>query len=221
MLSEFTPETFPKNLKVFQEHYKCDSSDDFALLFQQFDDRSSSRSSGDVAAVYQGFQPVLVDVPHEIAKLAIDGYTFYQKSIEGAQNVPINDSKYALFSDTGLHPFIKWLAELHNSKTKELQKTAVTAAMYGTYAVNEGEAKRFWDLVSRGGDPDEDDLPERQLDLWLRSVYEGTIDVPASIQWKNVCPYQACIYAWNASREGKRITSIKYDVKKHVSPIRE
>ena len=221
MLSEYPVESFPKGLKVFEEHYKCDSPDDFALLFQQFDDRASSRSSSDVASVYQGFQPDLIDVPHNIAKLAIDGYTFFQRTIEGAQNIPAGDISYALFSDKGLHPWIKWLAELHNSKTMELQNKPVTAALFNTFAVNETEAKKFWDLVSRGGDPDEEDSPERQLDLWLRSVYEGTIEVPSSIKWKTTCLYQACVYAWNAAREGKKITSIKYDVKKNVSPIRE
>lgn len=221
MLSEYPPEKFPKDLKVFLEHYKCDTTDDFALLFQQFDDRASSRSSDDVSAVYQGFQPELIDVPHGIARLAIDGYTFFQRNIEGVKNVPVGDMSYALFSDTGLHPWIKWLGELHNSKTKELQSRPATAAMFGTYAINESEAKEFWDLVSRGGDPDKEDSPARVLDLWLRSVYEGTIEVPDSVKWSARCVYQGCIYAWNAFRENKKINTIRYDVKKNVSPIRE
>lgn len=219
MLSEIPPEQFPKGLKVFKEHYKCNSPDDFALLFQQFDDRASSRSSNDVAAVYQGFQTELVGIPHDVAKLAIDGYTWYQRNVENVQNVPVGDMAYALFSDTGLHPFIKWLAELHNSKTRELQNRPVTAAIFGTFATNETEAKQFWDLVSRGGDPDADDSPERALDIWLRSVFEGTFDPSSKFGAKN--QYQGCIYAWNASREAKRITSIKYEVKKNVTPIRE
>ena len=122
MLSEYEPKDFPQGLKVFREHYTCETPDDFAVLFQQFDDRKSARTTSDVAAVYQGFQEDLINVPHDIAKLAIDGYVFYQRSVEAAINVPIGDLSYALFSDTGLHPFVQWLGELHNSKTKELQK---------------------------------------------------------------------------------------------------
>lgn len=221
MLAEFTDETFPRGLKICHEHYKCDTPDDFAVLFQQFDDRTSSRSTHDVAAVYQGFQSDLVDVPHKIAKLAIDGYVFYQRTIIGAMNIPVGDISYALFDDKGLHPFIKWVAQINNSKTMELQYQSVAAAMFGTYSVNESEAKRFWDEVSRGGDPDKDDSPERVLDLWLRSIREGEFEAPASIKWGPKCHYQGCIYGWNASRENRRITAIKYDVKKNVSSIRE
>jgi len=217
MLSQIPEERFPSGLKVFREHYECETADDFAVLFQQFDDRKSSRTSNDVAAVYQGFQPELIDVAHNIAKLAIDGYTFYQRAIEGAKNLPLGDMSYALFSDKGLHPWIKWLGELHNSKTKELQNRPVTAAMFGTFQVNETAAREFWDLVSRGGDPDQETSPERVLDLWLRSIYEGTIDDVV----KTTNAYQGCIYAWNASRENKQITSIKSDVKKKVATIRE
>ena len=219
MLSEFSPDQFPKGLKVFQEHYKCDTADDFALLFQQFDDRTSSRSSNDVAAVYQGFQAELNGIPHEIAKLAIDGYTWYQRNVENVQDVPIGDRTYALFSDKWRHTSIKSLADLHNSKTRELQTRPVTAAIFGTFATNETEARRFWDEVSRGGDPDSENSPERVLDMWLRSIFEGSFEPPGKFGAKN--HYQGCVYAWNAAREGKTISSVKFEVKKNVAPIRE
>lgn len=58
---------------------------------------------------------------------------------------------------------------------------------------------------------------------------------PPSVKWGMKCLYQGCVYAWNASRENipeplgltfidrvhKKLTSIKYDVKKNVTPIRE
>jgi hypothetical protein len=219
MLSEIPVEHFPKGLKVFREHYRCETADDFALLFQQFDDRKSNRTSSDVAAVYQGFQPELVGVPHDIAKLAIDGYAWFQRTVEKAPGIAVGDMAYALFSDKGLHPFIRWLAELHNSKTRELQSKPVTAAVFGTFAANETEAKAFWDDVSRGGDPDNEDSPQRVLDLWLRAIFEGTFEPPGKFGAVNV--YQGCIYAWNAARESKAINTIKFEVKKNVTPIRE
>lgn len=218
-LSEIPPEHFPKGLKVFREHYHCNTADDFALLFQQFDDRKSSRTSADVAAVYQGFQPELIDVPHDIAKLAIDGYCWFQRTAQKVPGAGVGDMSYSYFADEGLHPYIKWLGQLHNSKTRELQTKPVTAAIYGTFEANEQAAREFWDEVSRGGDPDVEDSPPRVLDLWLRSIFEGTFEAPAKFGATN--QYQGCVYAWNASREGKSIVTIKSEVKKNLTTIRE
>ena len=33
--------------------------------------------------------------------------------------------------------------------------------------------------------------------------------------------YQGCIFAWNAFRESKTITAIKYDTKKGLYPVNE
>jgi hypothetical protein len=82
--------------------------------------------------------------------------------------------------------------------------------MYGTFDKNEAEARKFWMEVSRGGVEYEDNHPTTVLDTFLKSVFEEKKrwDLNAT----NL--YQASIYAWNAYREGKTITSVKYDTKK-------
>jgi hypothetical protein len=208
----------PSGLKVIREHYVCDNDDAVALLFQQWDDRKSSRSSADVAGVYQGLQDALHDVPRAYGKLAIDGYIWHQRYVEKVPTL-VGDIAYSLFRDSNLHPFIKWFASLHNSKTREMQLKAVTAAIYGTYVANESAAKPFWEEVSRCGDPDQEDLPTTALDLWLRGIYEGTIE-PEMFGAANY--YQGCVYCWNLARDNKRIPgSVKYEVKKNFAPIRE
>ena len=206
----------PPGLKVLQEQYECEDGDSLALLFQQFDDRKSARSTADIAGVYQGLQPALNGVDKKIAKLAIDAYTWFQRNVEKVPAV-IGDLSYSTFRDTGLHPWIVWLNEINNSKTRELQNRFVTAAIYGTFSHNETEARRFWEEVSRGGDPDDDTQPARALDIWLRSIFEKTTDdEPASSGQL----YQGSVYCWNAYREDKSVSSVKFEVKKNFAPIR-
>ena len=102
------------------------------------------------------------------------------------------------------------------SKTRELQNKAVIGAIYATFVKNEAEARRFWGEVARGGDPDQQDSPEWVLDDWLRAPSERKVKRPSL---KSL--YQGCIYAWNAWRENKRITTIRFDVKKNFLTVHE
>jgi hypothetical protein len=209
---------FPANLKVHREHYLVDDGDALALLFQQFDDRRSSRSIADVAAVYQGLQPDLASIDKKIAKLSIDGYVWFRRRVEGIMGTPVGDMAYTLFRDTGLHPFIHWLASIQNSKSKELKLDPVVAAIFGTFERNESAARAFWEQVAHSYDPD-DQNPAAILDRWLLSIldkhYEDERPSPQDI-------YQGCIYAWNASREDKKIPAIKWERRKGMfAAIRE
>lgn len=207
---------WPSNLTVCHEVYECETEDDLALLHQQFDDRRSARSVGDLAAVYQGLQPALVNLERSMAKLAVDGYIWHARRIEHVTSIPSGEQAYDRFKNVDLHPYIIWLASLHTSKTREMQMIPVAAAMYGTFRVNEAVAKEFWEHVSRGGDPEQPELPATALDEWLRAAYEGTSD-------ETITPnelYQGCVTCWNAHRDGKTISSIKYSVKKNFSVIK-
>jgi hypothetical protein len=215
MLAELDGQ-LPTGLKVHLEEYDVDNGDALAVLFRQFDDRKSSRSPADISAVYQGLQPALVSVDKKMAKLAIDGYAWFQRNVEEVAP-PIGDGVYALFNVAELHPFIAWIAEVQTSKTREMQTKPVVAAMFGTFNTNEQAARTFWDEVSRGGDPDQEDQPQTVLDKWLRTLYEeGKGDDFGPRNY-----YQGCVYAWNASRENKHVTSIKSDVKKNFAQIRD
>ena len=208
----------PTGLKVLQEEYECDDGDAFALLFQQFDDRKSARGPADIAGVYQGLQPDLQGLSKPYAKVAIDGYAWHLRQVERAPS-PIGDMIYTMFNDNGLHPYIKWVTELNTSKTRELQKPPVAAAMFGTFSANETTAREFWGLVARAGDPDQEDLPESVLSKWLLLGYEHGYDqFPGKFGAANL--YQGCVNAWNAAREGKRLTTLRYEIKKNLAQIR-
>jgi hypothetical protein len=217
MLSQMDGQ-MPNGLKVVREHYRCRNGEGLAILFQQFDTRFSTRSPADVAGVYQGLQEPLRVVPKPYAKLAIDGYTWFMRFVEKAPP-PIGDEAYVLMADAKLHPFIVWLGETLNSKTRELQPRGVVAAIFGTFDKSSMKARVFWEEVARGGgDPDQADLPTTAIDNWLRGVYEGAIQIdklgPGNY-------YQACVNAWNAYLDGKKLTNVRYDVKKSFVSIHE
>jgi hypothetical protein len=120
-------------------------------------------------------------------------------------------------NETGLHSFVRWLGDVFSIKTPELRRAQIVSAMYATYMVNEAAARTFWDQVARGGVEYEDNAPSTVLDDWLKTIKEDGADLKKDL--KPASFYQGSIFAWNAYREGKPITTIKYDVKKGFNRV--
>jgi len=200
---------FPKGLKVHIDEYEVPNKASLALLFRQFDDRKSNRSPSDVAGAYQGLYEELNDVPRVPAKMAVEGACWYDRNIEGLPPVS-GDDQYVRFGEPGLHGFIRWVGELFTIKTPELRRPTIVAAMYGTFMKNEAEARKFWAEVARGGEEYADNAPSTILDAWLKAMAEKR---GAKTEVKPANLYQGCIFAWNAYREGKSISNIKFDTK--------
>ena len=207
-LSDFEGQ-FPEGLKVHIDTYKVDSPAGLGQLFQQIDWRRGARGRTDVSGAYQGLYTDLADVFRGVAKLAVEGVAWYDKNVEGLP-APKGDDIYTPFGKTGLHGFIRWVGEVFSIKTPELRRNTIVAAMYATFDKNEVEARKFWNEVARGGVEFEDNHPTTVLDAFFKSIVEDK----KKIDLKPGNFYQASIYAWNASREGKTITSVKYDTKK-------
>lgn len=207
MLTELNGE-FPQNLKVHIDEYEVDGPQGLASLFRQFDDRKSGRSSADVSGAFQNLEPALQTVPKPVGKIGVEGVNWYRDKIDGLPALK-GDEQYTLFNESRLHLFLRWLGDLFSIKTPELRRVPVLAAMYGTFNANEGEARKFWDQVARGGVEYEENAPSTVLDKWLKDAKEGELDKLKPAQY-----YQGCIYAWNAYREGKTINNIKADTRK-------
>jgi len=188
-----------------------------ALLFRQFDDRKSNRSPGDVASAYQGLYEGLHDVPKGPAKMAVEGACWYDRNIEGLPPVS-GDDQYIRFGEPGLHGFIRFVGELFTIKTPELRRQTIVAAMYGTFTKNEAEARKFWAEVARGGEEYAENAPSTILDAWLKAMAEKR---GAKTEVKPANLYQGCVFAWNAYRESKTISTIKYDTKKGLYAVNE
>jgi hypothetical protein len=201
--------SFPEGLNVHLDTYEVETQDDLANLFRQFDNRKSGRTPGDVAGAYQGLQPALEGVSRPSAKIAVEGVNWWYRYVEGAP-AKKGDDTYSLFGDTRLHPFIGWVGDVFSIKTPELKRQTVVAAMFGTFEANEEEAKKFWAEVSRGGVEFEENHPTTVLDAFLKALIEDK----RKLDLKPANLYQASVYAWNAYREEKTISSIKWDTKK-------
>ena len=69
--------------------------------------------------------------------------------------------------------------------------------------------------VSRGGMEFEDNHPTTVHDAFLKYAIEDK----RKMELKAGNFYQASIYAWNAYREDKTITAVKYDTKKGLYAV--
>jgi hypothetical protein len=208
---------FPENGMVFYTEYEVDTPEDMALLFRQFDDRISSRSPADVSGAYQGLYPDLAEVNRDTAKTAAEGIAWYEKFLERLP-VATGDDRYAIFKDAGARKFIIWLDTVLSSKTPELKKTPIVAAIYGTYQKNQSAAEGFWHEVARGGDDYNDRAPSTLLDTWLKSIHEDKED---EYDVKGAEFYQGCAFAWNAFRQARQISAIKSDISKKLHELVE
>ena len=72
----------------------------------------------------------------------------YRRAVEGLPAAS-GDDVYTLFGDESLHSFVRWIGDVFSVKTPELRRMTIVAAMYGTFEVNETEARKFWREVSR------------------------------------------------------------------------
>jgi hypothetical protein len=211
-------DNLPSGLKVHLDEYTVKNKHALAILFRQFDDRKSGRTPADVAGAHQNVEEALRDVKRYVAKLAAESVTWYRKEYE--KLTPRGgDDRYTLFEDPAIAEFIVWLDDkVLGIKTPELEKTAVIAALYGTYLANQDVAKEFWIETSRGGDRHNDTDPALQLDTWLKGTVTDK-ELARELGPKNY--FQACIHCWNASRQGKPVTSMRYDHKKGLTRIYE
>lgn len=205
---------FPIGLKAHVDQYRADTPEDLALLFRQFDDRKSARTTADVSGAYQGLIEGLRHVPRRLAKVALEGVAWYRRTMEGIP-VPAGDELYRLFNDETIHDFIRFSGEVLSIKTPELTSRSVVAAMHGTFMASETGAREFWFQVARGGLEYEENAPSTVLDNFLRAAADRTNDRMQLLKPAHL--YQGCIYAWNAFRDHKSIKEVRCDPKKGLS----
>jgi len=196
---------FPEEpLWAHVDEFEVNSLEALALLFRQYDDRKSSRSLGDVAGAYQGLYPELNDVPRNVAKVGIQGVTWFNKNVEGL-SVPAGDDQFSRFSDQTLWPFLHWLATI--DPVGELNHVSLVAAMYGTYSAAQPEAEAFWEAVANGGLEFEPSAPVTVLYNWLKDAASDNLNAKV----KPDGFYQGAIYSWNAFRAGRTISNVRFE----------
>lgn len=200
---------FPDRLFAHVDSFEVEDPAGLASLFRQYDDRKSGRTPLDVSGAFQGLIDVLNDVPRPSAKLAVEGVNWWRGRVEGLP-VSQGDDAYELMSQPEHYTFIQWIGKLFTIKTPELRKAPVVAVMYATFEKNEAEARRFWESVAKGGDEYTDGDPAAVLSSWYVKAKDKDQRKPP----KPAEYYQAGVFAWNAYRGEKTISSIRADAKK-------
>lgn len=206
-------DNFPQGLWAHIDEYEVDDIDGLSLLFRQFDGKDSARSSLDISTAFQRAQPTLVSIDNKLAKLGIEGLAWQQSYVDGIPT-PSGDDRYQLFQKPMYHSFLLWAGELLTLDSTEIHHQQVVAAMYGTFLVNEAAARCFWDHVANGGVDYEEDAPETVLYHWLHAARDRMLREQSKMKIKPASYFQACIYAWNACREERRLKDVRYDIKK-------
>jgi hypothetical protein len=207
MLSRLNGE-MPSGLKAHIDTYEVPDKESLGRLFQQIDSRQSARTIADISGAWQGLQDDLVAVPKDAARKAIEGHIWFQKNKVGNE-VPTGDSRFSLFSDQTLHPFIKMAGRVLSLKTPEFT-TPVVAAMFGAFERNPEEAEKFFGDVAKQGGGNDAHHPASVLDAWLIDAREQREDKP-----KEQEVYYAAALAWNAFRNHRDLDRIpKYNKKK-------
>ncbi len=214
--------TFPDNLIAHIDEYEVDHLEGLAQLFRQFDDRASGRSSKDVCGAYQGLYEDLRGVPVDIAKLAVEGVNWARKFFDNPEGLPDykGDDVGILFGETTLHSFVRWVGlDIFSSKTPELKRREIVAAMYVTFKAEnlQDEAREFWIEVARGGKEFEPKAPSTILDGELKEFYEtkeGCGDQkPANF-------FNGCLFGWTAHRRDKQIDRIDWSLSKGFQKVK-
>ena len=212
VLADWTGD-FPEGLFVHYDEYDLNSEGHFAMLFRQFDARQSSRSPTDVCAAYKGLEPALSGVAVGAAKGLIEGYCWYERSVEGLP-VGTGDDRYEKLANERAQAFVLWAHKLWSPKAKEVQKPGVVASMLGTFEKEEADADKFWDEVVRDINPDETAASSR-LAAELQKAHRTDNDV----KFKPGEYYAKCVKAWNAFRRGVSVRDLRVDLKKELPEI--
>jgi hypothetical protein len=198
-------DALPSNLAIHLDTYSVSDKDGAVLLFRQFDNRKSSRTKEDISGAYQCFHEEIRECNRRTAKLAVEGVAWYRRDVQELP-VPSGDDLYNLFNESRLHPFINMLNGVIDSKCNELKRVPVAGAVYGTWLDDARKCEQFWRLAALGSKRAESDAAS-DLDDELVRIRDEKERVTAG----NL--YAKCAKAWEAFKDGKRVTSFKVNTK--------
>lgn len=199
------------SIPAFIEEYACDTKKDVADLFAQFDNTKSGRSQKDINQIFAAAYGVS-HLSVGALRLAVDALArMHFHTTKGVTK----EQKAQLI---GMYPqHVEWLNRMlvnHMKAAKHLTKRAVVAAvMIATWLRDSASATAFWTAV-RDGEVLESYDPAFVLREWLKdNIGAGTHVVKKTD--RNISA--VCIHAWNAFRDGRTTTHLKY-YKDHPVP---
>lgn len=195
---------FPHGLDVIVDRFTCDTPEDLAELFSQFDPKFSSRTTVDVLNANGRVHKSLDDVTPSMLKAATNGITFCLAQDAGISIKSFSDN------DRGrlIHEHREYMLFRHAlGHCRMLKKIGVEGAIYRTWQRDPDAAHDFWFAVRDATAPSNTDATRVLNHFLLTSVNDA--DRGTGRAWSTVAFYVKSIHAWNAWRDGTG-TSLKY-----------
>jgi hypothetical protein len=211
---------------VTVEEYDCDTLEDVARLYSTFDSGMQSRTARDIYMSFAGTIKELNGLPARTISLAVSGMSYHLNGavVEGVQPA-VKAERLLEYPD-----FALWLNNIFGhmgrprsaesrQTSKYIFRSAVVAAMFGTWLKAKGAAEEFWIKVRDETDP-RPDMPTRKLAKWLSltavDTGSGTVHVKRASEREF---YVRSLHAWNAWRKSEP-TDLRYHADKDPPSIR-
>lgn len=189
---------FPHGLKAVIDEFKCETEQEQAELFQQFDPSTSIRNREEIINAHRAAEHSLAEVSTRLAKDACDGVGFYVELTDGQR---LGKEDRARLTHTH-QDFILWLDSIRRDAA--LRLSSVSGAAYATWLKDPAAATEFWRLVHEESAP-ENTHPTRVLSKWLRELRAAKASNSGSATKRHSARsiYERCIHCWNAYRSGR------------------
>lgn len=207
---------FPSGMDVLIDEFHCDSEDDLADLFEQFDNPASSRTSAEVVSGRIRLRDWASCYQEIHVRTAVSAAMLVRGLSNSIGNMRLNNPRFQDYTKAFAEildadrEWVEWYATA--KKTTSMKMRCIAAAMYSTFRADRDDCENFWLEVADGTNPDPAN-PSRVLQQFLLRV-EPKVS-PERRQFGERGLYSKCIHGWNAWRRGER-TNLKYS---EASPI--
>ena len=194
---------FPKNMQCVIDRFACETRDDLADLFSQFDPRQSLRRITDKINAHKGVHDDLDSVsPTDIQRIT-SGIAYYVAHDGDGPHLD-EDAKIRLVHRE--QPFILWASQF--SGKRHFSMTGVAAAMYATWTRHRHEAEVFWEEVRDRSNPSNTNASRMLGEFLIENVSKKKYASGAPL-WSTRAYFVKSIHAWNAWNRNET-TNLRY-----------
>jgi hypothetical protein len=209
---------FPKDLDVIVDEFVCDTEEDLAVLFEQFDNKRSSRTEADIFGAHGRVALGDLEIANSEIRDVVNGiaYHLHLRAIESAAqgfHERVDVDRMSLIAK--YREFFEWRKSIGTTKAraKNMARKALGAAVFATWTHNKEAATDFWSQLMSESNPDVDH-PTRVLGRFIRDEVIGHRrggggNKNSREVWDDRSVYCKCLNAYIAYREG-RPTGLRY-----------
>lgn len=152
MLSEVNG-AFPKCKKAVVDYWRCDTEEDVAIVFSQYDNRISARTKKEVVNAHAKLHDELADNSQTLNAVVCDAIYFAKTEGKYKREAAYDEDRARLLHSDENIEFAQWAGAVFAKNW--LSRTPIVAAAYKTWFANKERAKDFWQQVSDGsGQPE-------------------------------------------------------------------